>query len=75
VPTRPRPRSRSPRAGQPALARATDRRVERIDRSPVERLRAAILLGLITVALSTLMTLAVIGAVAASAATLAHLVD
>ena len=49
------------------------RRVERIDRSPIERLRAAILLGVIAIALSTLLTLLVIGAVAASTATLARL--
>ena len=52
---------------------ALDRRVERIDPSPFERLRAAILLASVMVALGTLLALLVIGGIAASVATLSRL--
>ena len=52
---------------------ARGRRVERIDPSPLERLRAAILLASVMVALGTLLTLLVIGGIAASVATLSRL--
>ena len=54
---------------------ARGRRVERIDPSPLERLRAGILLASVMIALGTLLTLLVIGGIVASVATVSRLLS